>query len=183
VQRAAALLAVLTLALVIAVIIVTELLRTPTCISSSYGGGCREWSPFPGAAIVAAFLVAIGAASGLLGGTPGRWIALLVSGGGFLVCLLLTCLLAWVDLRDDLLLEAQTLTGLFLVATVLFWRRSFPRWALAGIAVLVLVMVTPYAASLVHAEYAKSVPRASPYLGPQFSPTPPPPSPSATANG
>jgi hypothetical protein len=169
VQRAAALLAVLSLVLAILVIVVTEMLRTPECVSY-LGGACREWAPAPGAVVVAPFVIALGAVCALFGAEWGRRVALLVSVGGLLVCGAATLLLVWVDLRDDLLREAQTLTGLFLVATIVLWRRTLRWWGLLLVAAALLVIVVPYGGILLHLELLKSAPRASPVPMPNPSP-------------
>lgn len=181
-QRAGALLRALLgavpLILSILVIVVTEVLRARTCITWA-GSVCREWSPFPGVVPIAALLIAMGVAGAGVGGTWGRRLALLVSVGGLLIAALLTALLLWVNLRDDLELEGKTLVGLFALATIAAWRPSMRWWAMAAIAVLAVLVVAPNAASLMEAD-GRRVPM--PVELPAPTPAPPAP-PLPTASG
>ncbi len=178
-QRAGALLGSAPLVVSILVIVVTEVLRGRTCITWA-GDVCHEWSPFPGVVPIAALLIAMGVAGAGVGGTWGRRLALLVSGCGLLIAALLTALLLWVNLRDDLELEGKTLVGLFALATIAAWRPSMPRWALAGIAVLAVVAVVPFAGTLAETERVKAGGRNPPMPVELPAPTPMLPTPSGS---
>jgi len=144
--RATALLGALALGLVTVVIIATEIIRQMICVIYK-GGGCAGSNDLPGLGLVVAICAAIGAVSALVGGINGRRIALLVGGVGLVLMATWSLLVQWCC--REFLPQAATMTGLFLVATIVLWHRVWPRWVLVLMAIATLAMVTPYAARTV----------------------------------
>lgn len=74
----------------------------------------------------------------------------------------------------EFLPQGATMTGLFLVATIVLWRRAWPRWGLVVIAVLTLAIATPYASKMVETGHGitQPLPTAAPSTGPMRTPSP-----------
>ena len=172
--RATGLLAGLSLGLVTVVVIGMEVLRQIACIN--YGdAGCRQ-SGFDGLGNVVAVCAAIGAVSAFVGGTGGRRIALVIAGAGLVVTALWSLAMQWCC--REFLPQPVTMTGLFLVATIVLWRRVWPRWGLIFMATVMLAITAPYVARMVDTGHRITQPLPTAQPGPEPIQTP-----SAPANG